>query len=229
MANGFVQRFKGKISAKVAYFLTGGLYQDANPATLVFQNAGAPTNGTNGTLAGIAQPGSLLIDTTNKTFYQNTNTKASPTWTALTTATGAGTYTGTFDGVIGGNTPAAATVTTLSASGLATVASAKIDTGTKTATATAGAATLNKMSGVITSESLTTAKGSTYTLTITNSTIAASDIVFASAQLGSATTGSPEVLSVTPAAGSVVVVVQNEDSTNAFNGTIKVSFVAFKA
>ena len=41
----------------------------------------APTNGTSGTGAGLAEPGSLLIDVTNKRTYQNTNTKASPTWT----------------------------------------------------------------------------------------------------------------------------------------------------
>lgn len=43
-------------------------------------NAGAPTNGTSGTLAGIADKGDLLSDTTNGILYQNTNTKASPTW-----------------------------------------------------------------------------------------------------------------------------------------------------
>ena len=49
----------------------------------VATNAGAPTSGTSGTLVGVAQPGSVLIDTTNKTLYQNTNTAASPTWTGL--------------------------------------------------------------------------------------------------------------------------------------------------
>lgn len=45
-----------------------------------FENAGAPTNGVNGTLAGIAGIGALLIDTTNAVLYQNVNTQASPTW-----------------------------------------------------------------------------------------------------------------------------------------------------
>ncbi len=45
-------------------------------------NAGAPTNGTSGTLAGIAAVGSLLVDVTNSVLYQNTGTVASPTWTA---------------------------------------------------------------------------------------------------------------------------------------------------
>lgn len=44
--------------------------------------AGAPTNGTSGTFAGTPQanPGSILLDVTNKAVYQNTNTQASPTW-----------------------------------------------------------------------------------------------------------------------------------------------------
>ncbi len=124
VVTGFVQRYKGKIAAKVAYFLSGGIYQDQAAAGFVYEVAGAPTNGTGGTLAGVAGPGKLLVDVTNKTFYQNTNTKASPTWTALTSATGAGTYTGTFDGVIGGNTPAAATITALTTSGIKTESNA---------------------------------------------------------------------------------------------------------
>lgn len=49
-------------------------------STFVFTNAGAPTNGTTG--ADWAGKGSLCIDTTNGALYQNTGTKASPTWTA---------------------------------------------------------------------------------------------------------------------------------------------------
>ncbi|UOF76937.1 hypothetical protein [Bacteriophage sp.] len=47
----------------------------------IYRNAGAPVNGTSGTLFGVAEPGDLLVDTTNKRLYQNTNTKASPLWT----------------------------------------------------------------------------------------------------------------------------------------------------
>ena len=50
-----------------------------------YQNAGAPTSGVGGTLAGIALPGELLSDTTNKILYINTNTQASPTWTKVGT------------------------------------------------------------------------------------------------------------------------------------------------
>lgn len=50
-----------------------------------FQNAGAPTNGAAGTQFGVAAPGALLVDTTNKKLYINTNTLASPTWTVVGT------------------------------------------------------------------------------------------------------------------------------------------------
>lgn len=55
-------------------------------------NAGAPSNGTSGTGAGLCGPGQLLIDITNKNLYQNTNTLLSPTWTLIGGAT-AGTVT----------------------------------------------------------------------------------------------------------------------------------------
>ncbi len=48
----------------------------------ILANAGVPVDGTSGTFVGMAGKGSLLIDYTNGTLYQNTGTKASPTWTA---------------------------------------------------------------------------------------------------------------------------------------------------
>jgi hypothetical protein len=130
---------------------------------------------------------------------------------------------------IGGTAPAAGAFTTLSSTGLGTLASIKVDTGTKTASATAGAATLNKNAGVITSEALTTAAGATYVLDITNSTAAAADQVTASVQFGTSTTGTPAVTSVSTAtAGHIIVTVQNIHASAALNGTIKVSFVVHK-
>jgi len=51
-----------------------------------WRNAGAPTSGASGTLYNRADPGDILIDTTNKKIYVNTNTKASPTWSQILTA-----------------------------------------------------------------------------------------------------------------------------------------------
>ena len=103
-----------------------------------------------------------------------------------------------------------------------------IDGGVKTATAVSGAATLNKGSGVITTEALTTAAAGTYTLTLTDSAIAATDTVFVSVQAGTSTAGLPEVATVTPGAGSVVIVIHN-DSAAALNGTLKVGFFTLKS
>jgi hypothetical protein len=94
-----------------------------------------------------------------------------------------------------------------------------------TASATAGAATLNTPLGQITSESITTAAAASYTLTLTNSVVAATSNCRANAYLKSSTTGGPLLItSITPAAGSVVIVVKNNGSA-ALNGTIVVNFM----
>lgn len=104
-----------------------------------------------------------------------------------------------------------------------------INSDSGTAAATAGAATLSKMAGKVTSEALTTAAAASYTLTITNTAIAAADMVFASVAYGTATTGVPVISRVTPGAGSVVIVITNEHASAALNGTIVVSFLVVKA
>lgn len=95
-----------------------------------------------------------------------------------------------------------------------------------TATAISASAVLNTQTGIITSESLSTSAGSTYTLTVNNNQIYAGDVVLASASLGSATSGVPLVETVTPANGSVAILIKNNHSTDAFNGTIKVAFAS---
>lgn len=101
---------------------------------------------------------------------------------------------------------------------------------TGTASATAGAATLNAESGVITSEALTTAQNATYTLTLTNNKIKASDMVLCSLANGTNTQGTPIITRVTPAAGSLVVLVKNmHDAAQALNGTIKIAYVVMRA
>lgn len=76
MSTGFVQNPRGKLSTG-----WGNLWQNGVASSAAFHNAGAPTNGTSGTCAGLAGPGALLADTTNSALYQNTGTKASPKWT----------------------------------------------------------------------------------------------------------------------------------------------------
>jgi hypothetical protein len=96
------------------------------------------------------------------------------------------------------------------------------------ATAIAGAATLHRLAGRVTSESLTTAAAGEYTLTLTNTHIESTDMVFAMAGLGSSTQGTPGIGGVTPADGSVVITVTNLHATLAFNGTIFVDFWVLK-
>jgi hypothetical protein len=103
-----------------------------------------------------------------------------------------------------------------------------IDSGIKVATSVSGAATLNKSSGVITTAALSTAAGATFVLTLTNSKIAAADQVFSSVQFGTSTTGTPAITSIAPAAGSVVITVQNVAAAAALNGTLKISYMILK-
>jgi hypothetical protein len=99
-----------------------------------------------------------------------------------------------------------------------------------TATATSGAATVTALQAKITSEALTTAQNAIYTLTVTNTLIEAGDIVLASVANGTNTQGSPVVTRVSPADGSVVILVANlHASAQVLNGTIVVSFQVFKA
>lgn len=116
----------------------------------------------------------------------------------------------------------------LSKDGSLVIADGSISPDTGTATATAGAATLAKVAGKITSEALSTAAAATYTLTLTNTEIEATDLVFASVAYGTASAGTPAITRVTPAAGSVVIVVQNVHASAALNGTIVISFFTVK-
>ena len=98
-----------------------------------------------------------------------------------------------------------------------------------TGTAAAGAVTLAALQGKITTEALTTAANATYTLTVTNSLVAAADIVMVSLANGTNAQGQTVVLRATPAAGSFVVVVANKDAAQALNGTLVVSYQILKA
>lgn len=95
------------------------------------------------------------------------------------------------------------------------------------ATGTSNASTLANKCGVITTESATTAAGATFTETITNTTVSATDVCFASVATGG--TGTPAVTKVTPGAGSLVIIVQNIHASAAFNNTLAIAFLCVKA
>jgi hypothetical protein len=99
-----------------------------------------------------------------------------------------------------------------------------------TGTCSSSAVTINDYSGKITSEALTTAQNAKETITLTNDKIAAADLVFVSLANGSNTQGTPVIQTVTPAAGSCVVIVANKhDTAESLNGTIKLSFFVVKS
>ena len=107
---------------------------------------------------------------------------------------------------------------------MATTNFSQVEVDFGTATSTAAAATINKQTGLVTTEALTTAAGSTYTFTLTNSAINASSLVFVTVGKGTASAGEPVVQFVTPAAGSAVILIRNVSAAAALNGTITIGF-----
>lgn len=94
-------------------------------------------------------------------------------------------------------------------------------------TAVAGAVTVTGLIGRITTESLTTAAGAEYTLTITNPDVAAGDIVLASVDAnGSA--GTPGIGGCTANAGQIIITVTNLHAANAFNAPVRINFMVVK-
>lgn len=62
-------------------------YLNLGDDTIMFAGNAAPTDGTSGTGAGVAGPGSIYIrNLTTPKMYINNNTKASPTWGLVTSA-----------------------------------------------------------------------------------------------------------------------------------------------
>ena len=94
-----------------------------------------------------------------------------------------------------------------------------------TATATAGAATLNLAAGKVTTEALTTAAGALYTLTLANTTVAATSIVTGSLANGTNTTAGGVIERMQPSANQVVITVRNTHASAALNGTLVISYL----
>lgn len=98
-----------------------------------------------------------------------------------------------------------------------------------TGTGATSTATLANRFGKLTTAALTTAAAATHVITLTNSQVAAGDLVFASVAKGTATTGDPVVTQVVPGNGTVTITIQNVSAATAVNGTLVVSYVAFGA
>lgn len=90
--------------------------------------------------------------------------------------------------------------------------------------AVTGAATLNTLSGRITTEPLTTGPGGIYALALTNVQLAADSLVFATVEQGTNTTEGIVVTRVTSGVGYAVIVIQNLNFSTAWNGTLVIGF-----
>ena len=95
-----------------------------------------------------------------------------------------------------------------------------VSPGAGTATAVSGAATLNASSGVVTSESLSTA--TTYALTLTNSAIKATSVVLAQATENTSP-AAVTLKSTVVTAGQVVL----SFTMSSYSGTLGISFAVF--
>ena len=92
-------------------------------------------------------------------------------------------------------------------------------------TLTTGSGTLNAPIGKITTVALTTAAQASASFTISDSFIAAGDMVLAGVANGTNSAGQPVVSSCVVSAGQVVVKIANVDPTNAFNGTLVITLL----
>jgi hypothetical protein len=129
-------------------------------------NAGAPSNGTSGTGANLAGPGCLLIDSTNKNLYINTNTLASPTWSLVNGSSGGGGVTLTGTQTLTNKTLTAPVIT----SAVMTFPVQNL-TATGTNQATGGAVTLVN-SGIVNVSGANTTTGITLAVSVPGSMVA---------------------------------------------------------
>ena len=130
------------------------------------------------------------------------------------------TITLTKETVVGTPTGGGAGVGIINAEGLRIDDVPVIPGGTDTATAVAGAATINETAGVVTSEALVAQTA--YTLTLTNSRIAATSTVIITVWLDDAAIAAT-VRTITLGAGSATIVVGFASHT----GVVKIAFAVF--
>ena len=90
-------------------------------------------------------------------------------------------------------------------------------------TAVNGSVTFSAFEGRVTSESLTTNAGGTYTLTVNDDKVLLNSTVTASVANGTNTKGTAVVDGTLVAAGRITVTIKNTHVSEAFNGTILVT------
>lgn len=104
-----------------------------------------------------------------------------------------------------------------------------IDLDSGTATLVSNATTLTKYAGVITTESLTTAAGSSQALTLTLTGVAAGDMAFVQYQGAGTNTRRGIQIGAVTTSNTLTVTLYNIEPTNALNGTVVFNFWILKA
>lgn len=98
------------------------------------------------------------------------------------------------------------------------------------ATAASGAATLADTIGTVRTDASSAAADAAYTLTITDTKVAAGDIAFASAHLVSGTAASVAVKDVVCGDGTITIVLMNSHNTASWSSAVfDISFIVVKA
>jgi hypothetical protein len=99
-----------------------------------------------------------------------------------------------------------------------------------TGTCATSAVTISDYSGLITTEALTTAQNAIETITVTNTKVTTSDLVFVTIGNGTNSQGTPMLGLVTTGSGSFTVKIINKHATaESLNGTLKIGFIVVKA
>ena len=94
-------------------------------------------------------------------------------------------------------------------------------------TATTNSGSKNGRIVQVTTESLSSAAAATYTFTLTNIVAAVNSAATATVGYASGSGGMPVVTSVTPGAGTVVVIIKNIHATDALSGTLLITVVLY--
>jgi len=118
-------------------------------------------------------------------------------------------------------------VLTKSSSGIYTLSNPNVTFTKVNGTESGGNVTANGSSGQITTSSLTTAAGSTYTITFSNSSIASNSTLLLQAVGGTNTRLRFNIQVTALSSGSATLVITNFESSNALNGTIIFAYQVF--
>lgn len=185
-----------KLLVPVMTVADNSLVGAAHTLTCAITTAGVTADGRSASL------GQLLIDSTNKTLYQNTGTALSPTWTAMS---GLATSTSPTAGI-----------------GYATGAGGTVTQATNRSTGV----TLSKVSGQITTNTASLAAAAFADFIVTNTTVAATDTIIVNIVPGG--TGSPRAVVVNVGSGSFTIRVTNDHASTADTSADVINFNVIK-